>query len=98
MVAIKGMEMPSCCRKCEYTPPDCSYCLRLHQVIPRDIFNTSRLSNCPLVQIEKRKVGKLIAIDNTHSQRSECGVTFSITSSDEWEVSYCPNCGSRNER
>ena len=40
-----------------------------------------------------RKVGKQITIDNTHSQCSECGVTFCITSSSEWEVSYCPNCG-----
>lgn len=40
-----------------------------------------------------RKVGKLIAIDDTHSQCEECGATFCITSSGEWEVSHCPNCG-----
>lgn len=59
MVGI-NMEMPSCCYECEYRPKNCSYCLRLHQAIPRDIFNTSRLPNCPLVEIEERKVGKWI--------------------------------------
>lgn len=51
MIGIKDRKMPSCCGECEYIPKDCSYCLRLHQAIPRDIFNTSRLSNCPLVEI-----------------------------------------------
>lgn len=39
------------------------------------------------------KRGKLIAIDDTHDQCMECGAIFCITSSDEWEVNYCPNCG-----
>ena len=51
MVAIKDFGMPSCCEECEYTPKYCSYCLRLHQAIPRDIFNASRHPDCPLVEI-----------------------------------------------
>lgn len=41
------------------------------------------------------KCGKWVAIDDTHSQCTECGAIFCITSSDDWEVNYCPNCGAR---
>lgn len=46
---------------------------------------------------QKPKRGKWIAIDDTHSQCMECGAIFCITSSNEWEVNYCPNCGARVE-
>lgn len=46
---------------------------------------------------QEPKRGKWIAIDDTHSQCMECGAIFCITSSDEWEVNYCPNCGARAE-
>lgn len=46
---------------------------------------------------QEPKRGKLIAIDDTHDQCMECGAIFCITSSDEWEVNYCPHCGARME-
>lgn len=46
---------------------------------------------------QEPKRGKLIAIDDTHDQCMECGAIFCITSSDEWKVNYCPNCGARME-
>lgn len=106
MVGIKDMEMPSCCRQCEYTPKDCSYCLRLHQPIQRNIFDTSRHSNCPLVEIEERKVGKWIFSEGTKGKDnvekcSCCGSHWKeaiIYRTDTKEylrtrLLYCPNCG-----
>ena len=52
----------------------------------------SSVKNLPPVT-PTRKVGKWKAIDDTHSQCMECGAIFCITSSNEWEVNYCPNCG-----
>lgn len=37
--------------------------------------------------------GKWIVVDNIHSQCMECGAIFCISSSDEWGINYCPNCG-----
>lgn len=56
-------------------------CEGIHKALNRDV----------------REKGKWIAIDDTHSQCMECGAIFCITSSNEWEVDYCPNCGSRME-
>lgn len=103
MVAIKGMEMPKDCKKCPLMGTDGNTKDLLNPMMCVAIWATTHeikhcvegkiLDDCPLVEIEERKVGKLKAIDDTHSQCSECGATFCITSSDEWEVSYCPNCG-----
>lgn len=71
MVAIKDMKMPSCCSECEYIPKYCLYCLRLHQGIPRDIFNKSRLSNCPLVEIQERKEEKWIPVNSPYDNVQE---------------------------
>ena len=42
-----------------------------------------------------RKKGKWKAIDDTHSQCMECGAIFCITSNNEGEVNYCPNCSAK---
>ena len=64
MVAIKDMEMPSCCAKCDFKEDYCFYCNKLQKCIPQSNFFDSRLPNCPLVEIEERKVGKWILNDN----------------------------------
>lgn len=62
-------------------------------------FNLRKEFEMKVFELEKKiieqesKRGKLIAIDDTHDQCMECGAIFCITSSDEWEVNYCPNCG-----
>lgn len=67
-----------------------------------DLKNTGFLGDNPryafgIDDIQERKVGKWKAIDDTHSQCMGCGAIFCITSSNEWEVNYCPNCGSYNQ-
>lgn len=107
MVAIEGMEMPSCCEECEYTPKYCSYCLRLHQPIPKDIFNTSRPSHCPLTEIEERKVGKWIVKDGRERgydiagiktwyiqiMCNKCGFIKTAIEGHTGQYNFCPNCG-----
>lgn len=60
-------------------------------------FENTKYANALDMAIEalehEPKPGKLIAIDDTHDKCMECGAIFCITSSDEWEVNYCPNCG-----
>lgn len=67
-----------------------------HEIIPlEESFKALGMAIEALEQEPKR--GKLIAIDDTHDQCMECGAIFCITSSDEWEVNYCPNCGAKME-
>jgi hypothetical protein len=55
MVAIKGMEMPSCCNMCDFRKSDPFsgevYCNRLSSNENIIIYEDERLDNCPLVEI-----------------------------------------------
>ena len=81
MVGIKDFEIPSCCEECEYTPKYCSYCLRLHQAISRDIYNTSRHPDCPLVE----DVAPVI-----HAKWERMS-GFSVEEDNRWKCSRCGN-------
>ena len=76
MVAIKGLEIPSCCAKCDFKEDYCFYCNKLQKGIPQSNFFDSRLPDCPLVEIEERKVGKWIYDKTSQNWRySECNET-----------------------
>lgn len=99
MVAIKDMEMPKDCMECMFcnhiksndygTYGDCAILgdkermnLLLHQ----------KHSDCPLIDIEERKVGKWILTDDDFIYCSECEDSYYPRPIDaSWH--YCPNCG-----
>jgi hypothetical protein len=61
MVGIKDLKMPSCCMNCELTYHDEAMnrrCSKTKHVVEFN-FN-ERADNCPLVEIEERKVGKWV--------------------------------------
>ena len=88
MVAIKNFEKPNECYQCKLLDEHgvCS-------ITGNDIF-----ADCPLVEIEERKVGKWIPVyqgDEIIDYRcSECeyGNTFG---KGIYGMNYCPNCGSK---
>ena len=61
MVAIKDMEMPKNCVECNHM--DLQQAINC-QLIYSGCANCGRHPNCPLVEIEERKVGKWILNDN----------------------------------
>jgi hypothetical protein len=102
MVAIKDMEMPKDCMECMFcnhiksndygTYGDCAILgdkermnLLLHQ----------KHSDCPLIDIEERKVGKWIGEEEGYySECSCCGASFlweDYKCIGDWK--YCPKCG-----
>lgn len=107
MVAIKDMEMPNCCAKCDFKEDYCFYCNKLQKRIPQSNFFDSRLPDCPLVEIEERKVSKWI-VKNAKKQGydiagiktwyiqivcNECGFTETAIEGHTGQLKYCPCCG-----
>lgn len=100
MVAIKDFGIPSCCVNCDMCTSDNplpkdenrGYC----HVTQKSITNIydERPSDCPLVEIEERKVGKW-----EHDKLfGECAYVCSFchtiwTSSEIQNMHYCPTCG-----
>lgn len=103
MIAIKGIDMPSCCDECGF----CSYnevigyvCKANYTVITRMTRKRKRQDSCPLVAIEGRKVGKWIYNRNIQNwECSECGeppktlgyVGTSIFMTEHFK--FCNHCG-----
>ena len=101
MVAIKDMKMPKNCIECNHM--DLQQAINC-QLIYSGCANCGRHPNCPLVEIEERKVGKWI--DKSHT--SGCGIKFiasectccgkkTLFNCNELFFNYCPNCGCRME-
>lgn len=97
MVAIKDMEMPSCCMNCELLGKEEMYCSK-HPRKDLDIVTvaTNRPSWCTLIEIEERKVGKWIAERDDYGNItgwhcSNCYDKTGFYTTCAWD--YCPNCG-----
>lgn len=94
MVAIKDMNMPSCCGKCKYGQrfnPDEDIC-RIDGHIIKSTFATitqNRDEKCPLIGIEERKVGKWIKSEIGGAK--VCSICQSHMGLSNFK--YCPNCG-----
>ena len=95
MVAIKDMKMPKNCVECNHM--DLQQAINC-QLIYSGCANCGRHPNCPLVEIEDRKVGKWIDYwgDKTEPDGetwwsgckcSVCGIFIKSY------YKYCPNCG-----
>ena len=90
MVIFKGMKMPNSCSECNLTTRKtwnyaCS--INLKDI---DCTETKRPKDCPLVEIEERKVGKWIDKEKIMFPIcSKCGLT-SVE-----KYSFCPNCGTK---
>lgn len=108
MIAIKDMEMPSCCGECNLTcckgyDEPWNYCCSI-TLTNINLDNTERPSDCPLVEIEERKVGKWIKEEDTlewdgHSyQCSICGRSIHLDTEVEGleDYPYC-HCGAEME-
>ncbi len=100
MIAVKDMEMPSCCEVCDFRKSDLYsgevYCSKAagDNII---LYEDEKLDNCPLVEIEERKVGKWIRVDHTKVKCSNCDITHLIAQYPHGVIDYCPNCGSYNQ-
>ena len=95
MVAIKNMEMPSCCYKCFAHDSDFS-CCQLGALEDMDKFE-KRADNCPLVEIEERKQGEwILHEENSASSSYHCSVCnrlINVLWSEELsDFPYC-HCG-----
>lgn len=60
-VIIKGMEVPKCCRICDFNAFS-MYCRRTGSEINRDYEHRERLSDCPISELPD-KHGRLIDAD-----------------------------------
>lgn len=95
MVAIKDMEMPSCCENCNMCDNknlDTFYCC----ITLNDVNIDEKAHDCPLVEIEERKVGKWIVERDDYGEltRWHCSNCYDKTgffTTCAWD--YCPNCG-----
>lgn len=113
MVAIKDMKMPKDCKKCSlmgtdgrdiFSPMICMAIWATTHEIKHCIGGKMR-DDCPLVEIEERKVGKWI----NKSHKSGCGILFVASectccrkkipfNCDEFLYNYCPNCGAKMDK
>lgn len=105
MVAIKDMEMPSCCSQCDLCVED-EYadmtCVLLGSDWEETDYNENhRDENCPFVEIEEHKVGKWIYDKTSQNWRcSKCNETpktlgYVGTSAFMTEhFKFCNHCGS----
>lgn len=104
MVAI-NMEIPSCCGECNLTTckgkdEPWNYCCSI-TLTNINLDNTERPSDCPLVEIEERKVGKWIVKDNGNGgiyvECPFCGALAPCTEFADrivWKYSnFCYDCG-----
>lgn len=116
MVAIKGLKMPIECKKCRLMGTDGNpkdlfspmMCIAIWAVTheTKHCVGGKMRDDCPLVEIEERKVGKWIEV--WESQRDEFSGEY-----DEWRehkcsicdfqemdaarFNFCPNCGAEME-
>lgn len=101
MVAIKDMKMPSDCYNCPFTKNErtndygsfCK-CGILEDGETINLLKHSKHYNCPLVEIEERKVGKWIELEDFDcSDRGEYHVKCSICGSCNGysKSNYCHN-------
>ena len=94
MIGIKDMEMPKCCLwDCPLAREDGGAC----QLADVHTSEEERSKDCPLVEIEERKVGKWIRVDHTKVKCSNCDITHLIAQYPHGVIDYCPNCGSYNQ-
>lgn len=98
MVAIKDMAIPSCCGECDFCTDNWE-CILLRKRIINIVGANAKHSDCPLVDIEKRKVGKWIG-ERGYPICEKCGCNIYekyISCSDYAEIiekmDFCPNCG-----
>ena len=96
MVAIKDMEMPKSCSECNLTTckgygEPWNYCCSV-TLTDIDLNDTEKPSDCPLVEIQERKVGRWEKNEHTFWTCSECGL---INKYNRIQYAYCPNCGSK---
>ena len=98
MVVLKEMELQTDCQKCPFMATDGAdklspmMCIALwatkHEV--KHCTQGKILDDCPLVEIEERKVGKWIDKEKIMFPIcSKCGLT-SVE-----KYSFCPNCGTK---
>lgn len=59
MVAIKDMAIPSCCGGCDFCT-EYWECILLRKRVDNIVGTNAKHSDCPLVEIEERKVGKWV--------------------------------------
>ena len=97
MVAIKGMKMPNECYNCPLLDGEEATCNIIGET-EVDI-TEERAKNCPLVEIEERKVGKWLG-ERGYPICEKCGCNIYekyISCSDYAEIitkmDYCPKCG-----
>ena len=103
MVAIKDFGMPSCCENCNMCNNrnlDTFYC----SITLNDVNIDEKAHDCPLVEIEERKVGEWCKQNDDYFDWYECsecgyGSEGEMQYSSEYDVrtKYCPNCGCRME-
>lgn len=103
MVAIKGMETPKDCKKCPLMGTDGNPKDLLNPMMCVAIWATTHeikhcvegkiLDDCPLAEIQERKVGKWIRVDHTKVKCSNCDITHLIAQYPHGVIDYCPNCG-----
>lgn len=104
MIAIKDFEMPSCCGECNLTAckgydEPWNYCCSV-TLTDINLNDTTKPSDCPLVDIEERKVGEWCKQNDDYFdwyECSECGYgsegEMQYSSKYDVRTKYCPNCG-----
>lgn len=101
MVVIKDFGMPSCCENCNMCNNrnlDTFYCC----ITLNDVNIDEKAHDCPLVEVEERKVGKWILIDE-ESNIWQCTHCKELGKDDWWQLNSgtpednkmncCPHCG-----
>lgn len=94
MVAIKDFGMPSCCATCFYDR--CEHKKDAFIRYSKEDFSIP--SDCPLAEIEERKVGKWILSRPGIYTCSICGLDTPAGEVNHQGYEYCPKCGNRLER
>lgn len=105
MIAIKGMEMlPRSCMNCDMFQMvegdygKCRCYLTQTYVNYSDEYLKKRADDCPLVEIEERKVGKWILSRPGIYTCSICGLDVPAGEVNHQGYVYCPKCSNRLER
>lgn len=113
-VLIKGMKLPENCYDCDfcraYDEPNQGYfCVPTFADLHRIDFTKERANNCPLVEVEGKKIGTWIDFDEEipegvplydfvkdFPQRrcSVCGYQYISVDKDDKPHNFCSNCGS----
>ncbi len=98
MIAIKDMEIPKACYRCPLLDGEYGTCNIIGET--KIDMTEERAKNCPLIEIEERKVGKWIYDKTSQNWRcSECNETPKtlgyVGTADfmEKEFAFCNHCG-----